>query len=138
MFFLYPPLKITNLPFGINSSLSNIQQFILHLFHYRQRIISQPNKHIWLSIRYIFQGGQGGEKSFFFRSEKSIFENSANCGILEIHFLEAKKTLFYSTLSTRFAVYSASLFCNQLITSNVIFSRWQRWQQNNTFSDSEK
>jgi len=45
MFVLYPPLEITNLPFGINSSLSNIQQFILHLFHYRQRIISQPNKH---------------------------------------------------------------------------------------------
>lgn len=53
MFVLYPPLEITNLPFGINSSLSNIQQFILHLFNYRKRIISQPNKRTWLSIRSI-------------------------------------------------------------------------------------
>ena len=70
MFVLYPPLEITNLPFGINSSLSNILQFILHLFNYRQRIISQPNKRTWLSIRYTFQGGEGGEKLFFFRSGK--------------------------------------------------------------------
>jgi len=32
----------------------------------------------------------------------------------------------------------SSLFCNQLITSGEVFSRWQRWQRNNTFSDSEK
>ncbi len=45
MFVLYPPLEITNLPFDIDNSLSNMQQFILHLFYYHQRIILQPNKH---------------------------------------------------------------------------------------------
>ena len=54
-------------------------------------------------------GGEGGDKIFFFRSEKSNFNNSANCGIIEIHFLKPPKTVFYSTLSTHFCSFNAIL-----------------------------
>jgi len=52
----------------------------------------------------IYWGGKGGDKMFFFRSEKWNFKNSAFCGIIKINFLRAEKTLFYSTLSTLFVV----------------------------------
>ena len=45
--------------------------------------------------------------------QKYEFENSANCGIIEIHFLETKKTLFYSTLST---------FLQPILLSNFVIN----------------
>jgi hypothetical protein len=43
----------------------------------------------------MFCGGvHGVDKLPFFRSEKYIFENSADCRIFKNNFLESEKTLF--------------------------------------------